>query len=134
MRIWRGYGTEHSMDLKLIGHFSNADEAREARDAIAILTEAAELERDEGRLEYGAPPEVFSNRLLDAMSGTGVHSLGHADVEQLLYDAHVETQDSDVVVRTEEIDVLAYVKVLIAKGARVEIYSMHDHNSGAIDE
>ncbi|MEL4319878.1 DUF6375 family protein [Leifsonia sp. YIM 134122] len=120
------------MDLKLIGHFASTDDARVARDAIAILTEAAELERDEGRLEYGEPPQMFSDRLLEAMSDTGVHSLGHADVEQFLYDAHVEAQDADVVVRTEEIDVLAYVKVLIAKGARVEIYSMHDHDSAVL--
>lgn len=134
MKVWRGYGTEHSMDLKLIGHFASDSEAREARDAIDILTKAAEQERDDGRLEYGEPPEIFSNRLLEAMSGTGVHSLGHADVEQFLYDAHVEAEGTEVVVRTEEIDVLAYVKVLIAKGARVEIYSMHDYNSSVRDE
>ncbi len=32
--------------------------------------------------------------------------------------------------KTDEIDVIAYVKVLIAKGAKVQMYSMHDHDSG----
>ncbi|WP_060915774.1 DUF6375 family protein [Microbacterium oleivorans] len=134
MKIWHGYGTEHSMNLELIGHFLTASDALKAREAIAVLTGAAELDHADGRLEYGAPPELFSDRLLEAMSGTGVHSLGHADIEQLLYDAQVEARDSDVVVRTDEIEVLAYIKVLIAKGARVEIYSMHDQTDGASDE
>jgi hypothetical protein len=41
MKVWRGYGTEHSMNLKLIGHFASADEANAAVEAIEVLTAAA---------------------------------------------------------------------------------------------
>jgi hypothetical protein len=119
------------MDLKLIRHFASTSDARAARHAIAVLTEAAELERDEGRLEYGEPPQMFSSRLLETMSDVSVHSLGHGDLEQFLYEASVEVRDADVVIETEEIDVMAYLKVLIVKGARIEMYSGHDHDSGA---
>ena len=37
---------------------------------------------------------------------------------------------SDVVVQTDEIDVIAFIKVLLARGAKVEMYSMHDHSTG----
>lgn len=130
MKVWIGYGTEHSMNLKLIGHFGDADEARAAVGAIAILTAAAEVERAAGRLEYGEPAGLFSDDLLAALSEVSVHSLGHADVEQFLYDAEVQVDGSDVVVQTDEIDVIAYIKVLIAKGAKVEMYSGHDHDTG----
>jgi hypothetical protein len=130
MKVWHGYGTEHSMNLKLIGHFADTDEARAAWDAIAVLTAAAEVEHAAGRLEYGEPPRLFSNELLAALSKVSIHSFGYADVEQFLYDAEVEVDGSDVVVQTDEIDVIAYVKVLIAKGAKVEMYSRHDHDTG----
>lgn len=130
MKVWHGYGTEHSMNLKLIGHFADTDEARAAGDAIAILTAAAEVERAAGRLEYGEPPRLFSDELLAALSEVSIHSFGYADVEQFLYDAEVEVDGSDVVVQTDEIDIIAYVKVLIAKGAKVEMYSRHDHDTG----
>lgn len=130
MKVWHGYGTEHSMNLRLIGHFADANTARAAGDAIAILTAAAEVERGAGRLEYGEPPRLFSDELLAALSEVSVHSLGYADVEQFLYAAEVEVEGSDIVVHTDEIDVIAYIKVLIARGAKVEMYSRHNYDTG----
>ncbi|NOJ58429.1 DUF6375 family protein [Arthrobacter sp. 260] len=130
MKVWHGYGTEHSMNLKLIGHFADADEARAAVKAIATLTAAAEFERAAGRLEYGEPLRLFSDELLAALSEVSIHSLGYADVEQFLYDTDVQVDGCNVVVQTDEIDVIAYIKVLIARGAKVEMYSNHDHGTG----
>jgi hypothetical protein len=130
MKVWQGYGTEHSMNLKLIGHFANTSEARAAEDAIKNITAAAEIELAAGRLEYGEPLHLFSDQLLAVLKEAGIHSFGYADVEQFLYDAQVDVDDAAVVVQTDEIEVMAYVKVLIAKGAKVEMYSRHDHETG----
>ncbi|GAA1435936.1 hypothetical protein GCM10009641_33350 [Mycobacterium cookii] len=130
MKIWHGYGTEHSMNLKLIGHFADADEANAAIEVIKVLTAAAELEHEAGRLEYGEPLRMFGDELLAVLSEVKIHSLGYADVEQFLYDADVKADGSDVVVQTDEIDVIAFVKVLLARGAIVEMFSMHDHSTG----
>lgn len=116
------------MNLKLIGHFTEAPDARAAAKAIEVLTQAAAQARDTGELIVGEPLERFGEHLLRAMSEVNVNSFGHADVEQLLYDADVQVHDADVVVLTDEIDVLAYVKVLIAKGAKIEMYSLHDYD------
>ncbi|SJN37480.1 hypothetical protein FM114_10530 [Luteococcus japonicus LSP_Lj1] len=64
------------------------------------------------------------------MSEVSIHSLGYADVEQFLYDTEIDVKGSRVVVQTDEIDVIAYIKVLLAKGAKVEMYSGHDHDTG----
>lgn len=130
MKVWRGYGTEHSMNLKVIGHFSRADEANAAVDAIKVLTAAAEEELASGRLEYGEPLRMFSEELLAALSDVKIHSLGYADFEQFLYDADLKVDGSDVIVQTDEIDVIAFVKVLLVRGAKVEMFSMHDHSTG----
>jgi hypothetical protein len=39
----------------------------------------------------------------------------------------VETKGNDIVLTTEEIEVSAFLKVLIDHGARVEVYSAHDY-------
>lgn len=130
MKVWHEYGTEHSMNLKLIGHFADSQGARTALEAIEIFTAAAEVERAAGGLEYGEPPRLFSEAILAAMSEVEIHSLGYADLEQFLYGAEVEVDGTDVVVKTDELDVIAFVKVLILKGAKVEMYSMHDHDTG----
>lgn len=129
MKIWRGYGTEHSMNLRVIGHFSSADEASGVEKAIRVLTAAAEAKVAAGRLEHGEPLRMFSEELLTALSEVKVHSLGYADVEQFLYGAEVEVDGSDVIVQTDEIDVIAFVKVLLARGAKIEMFSMHDQST-----
>ncbi|WP_206473965.1 DUF6375 family protein [Dietzia sp. KRD202] len=133
MKIWHGYGTEHSMNLRLIGHFANREEAKSTVDAITALTAAALTEHEAGRLEHGEPPQMFSDELLAVLSEVEIHSLGTTDVEQFLYDVDVETDGSQVVVQTDEIDVIAFVKVLLARGAKVEMYSMHNHSTGLGD-
>lgn len=132
MKVWQEYGTEHSMNLKLIGHFADSQGARAALDAIKIFIAAAEAERAAGGLEYGDPPRSFSEPILAAMSEVEIHSLGYADLEQFLYGAELEVDGADVVVRTDEIDVIAFVKVLLLKGGKVEMYSMHDHSTGLL--
>lgn len=134
MKVWHGYGTEHSMNLQLIGHFADRGEAHAAEQAIRILTKAAESEQAAGRLEYGEPPRLFSGELLAAMTEVSIHSLGYGDVEQFLYDVEVKVVGSDVVLKTDEIDIIAYVKVLLLKGAKVEMYSRHDHTIGLVGQ
>lgn len=130
MKIWNGYGTEHSMNLALIGHFAGADEANAALEAIKAVTAAVEAEQKAGRLDYGEPPQLFSDELWAVLRELSIYNLGYPDVEQFLYDTDVKADGSRVVVETDEVDVIAFIKVLLAKGAKVEMYSMHDHSTG----
>ena len=57
-------------------------------------------------------------------SKLNVH-LRPAELEQFAYDVTVEVEDSQIVVTTDEIDVSAFLTVLIEKGARVEVYSAY---------
>ncbi|WP_114559557.1 DUF6375 family protein [Desertihabitans aurantiacus] len=130
MKIWHGYGSEHSMNLKLVGHFAGADEAKSTVEAIKVLTGAAQAEQEAGRLEYGEPLRMFSDEVLAVLSKVQIHSFGYADVEQFLYDVDIKVDGSDVIIQTDEIDVIAFIKVLLARGAKVEMYSMHEHSTG----
>jgi len=126
MKFWSGYGSEHSMDLVLIGHFDDDAEAETALELITELTQAAQAESDAGRLVLGEPPDRFSDEILEKLMEVNIGSIGPAEIEQLLYDVNVTRDAEKVVITTDELDVLAFIKILLLKGARIEMLSGHD--------
>ena len=124
MKVWYGYGTEHSMNLVMIGRFKDAERAHVL---IKELTTALQAEEEAGRLTVGEPNDRYSDEVLKLLSDLNIHSLGPRELEQFLYDLTVRRDGDSIVVTTDETDVQALLKVFIDKGARVEVYSAHDH-------
>jgi hypothetical protein len=61
MRIWNGYGSEHSMYLVLIGRFqtvTGAKAAEERMEALPALAEAAWSDDDWRSSDERMPPEL----------------------------------------------------------------------------
>jgi hypothetical protein len=46
---------------------------------------------------------------------------------QFRYDINSERKNDQIVITTDELEVSAFLKLLIDKGARVEMYSAHDY-------
>jgi hypothetical protein len=65
--------------------------------------------------------------MLELMKEAKLYILNPAELEQLLYDVRIDVEDNKIVMTTDEVDVLAFLKVLLDKGARVEVYSAHDY-------
>lgn len=127
MKIWTGYGSEHSSNLKMIGHF---------RDEEAAKAAALVFERLQGRVNADIVAETYDPAeddpdLTDAMSDllreVRIHSLGPADVENFAYEYGVERKGSDLILTTEENNIGGFVKILVDTDARIEIFSMHTH-------
>lgn len=131
MKIWNGYGSEHSMNLVMIGHFNDAITAETALDTIKAATDAVQEELDAGRLVIGEPGDRFTDEMLKAVGDLRMHSIGARELEQLLYDVKVERRGDQVVLETDEVEVQVFVKLLLSQGARIEMYSAHDHPDGA---
>jgi rRNA maturation endonuclease Nob1 len=127
MKVWYGYGTEHSMNLVMIGRFEDATTAERAHVLIKELTTALQAEEEAGRLTVGEPNDRYSDEVLKLLSDLNIHSIGPREIEQFLYDLDVRRDGDSIVVTTDETDVQALLKVLIDKGARIELYSAHDH-------
>ncbi|MGO9297643.1 MAG: DUF6375 family protein [Streptosporangiaceae bacterium] len=131
MKIWIGYGSEHSMNLVMIGHFKDVTAAETALDTIKAATEAVQEELDAGRLVMGEPGDRFTDEMLKAVGDLRLHSIGARELEQLLYDVKVERRGDQIVLKTDEVEVQVFVKLLLSQGARIEMYSAHDHPDGA---
>lgn len=127
MKIWYGFGTEHSMNLVMIGRFQDAGKAETVHGVIETLTSAIQSEQDAGRLTAGEPADRYSEEMLQLLTDLDIHSIGPADLEQFLYEVSVKRDGESIVVTTDEIDVSALMKVLLSKGARIEVYSAHQY-------
>ena len=126
MKIWNAFGTEHSMNLVMIGRFK---EVRSAEDAKRLIDRLTELVIDEGDAapETGSAQGRFSQTMREFLREEKVYDIAPAEFEQFRYDVSVDQREGEVFVRTDEVDISAFLKVLIDKGARVEIYSAHDY-------
>jgi len=126
MKIWKGYGSEHSTNLVMIGHFREARDAEEVKELFNQLVNQASEDADNSQGNT-APQDRFTDRMLALLRAANLYSLAPAELEQLLYDVRVDVDGDKVVITTDEIDVSAFLKVLIEKGARIEAYSAHDY-------
>lgn len=117
------------MNLVMIGTFKEAATAEEAKNFIDELTAqvVSEPALETERIEVDRHRRRFSDAVLNLMQARSVNTLSPLDLEELRYDAHVEQKDRDVVVTTDESEVAVFLKILVEKGARVEVYSAHDY-------
>lgn len=126
MKIWHSYGSEHSMDLVLIGTFetiSGVEAAIERMDALKVLAEA-EWSDDHWRHQDELMPSTLTDRLRELE----LYEMGRSDVDIYAYEHSIERDGSTIRIGTEESEVQGFLKVLIHLGARVEVFSRHNWN------
>jgi hypothetical protein len=126
VKLWISHGSEHSMNLVMVGRFS---EVQDATDAARFIDELTNQVSDEGR--GGQAPDRFSDQVLDLLRASNIYTIAPMELEQLGYEFRVEARGTDVVITTDEVEVSALLKILLDKGARIEVYSAHQHpNTG----
>lgn len=130
MRIWNGYGSEHSMDLVLIGRFqtvTGAKAAEERMEALQALAEAAWSDDD-----WRSPDERMPRELGESLREMKLYDMGRHDVDNFALDHNVTRTAETVRIWTDESDVQGFLKVLLHYGAKVEIFSRHEWDEDAI--
>jgi hypothetical protein len=127
MKLWYGYGSEHSMNLVMIGRFENAEDAAKAMQVIERLTEKVNAENAAGLIDFGGTGQRFSEGMRDFLYKLKVYSIGPAELEQFAYDVSVKVDANKVILKTDESDVSAFLKLLLDNGAKVEVYSAHHY-------
>ena len=102
------------MNLVMIGSFKQVADAEEAK---MLIEELAEQVRRESMRSYDDDPNEarFSEEMLEFFSNAKVHSIGPTELEQFNYDVHVEQKANTLVLTTDEIEVSAFLKLLIEK-------------------
>ena len=126
MKIWNSYGSEHSYNLKMIGTFKTVEKAKDAKNVIEQLE--GFVERTGGFDTYERT-ERFTDEQMELYRNetNGVQSLSPREFSQFALDVSAKQAGNTILITSNEIDVSAYLKVLIDCGAKVEVYSAHDY-------
>lgn len=133
MKIWNGYGSEHSMNLVLIGRFKRAQDAEKVAKDIDRLSAQASKD-DSHSISFGGPEDQrFSDDMLSLLRSLNLNTLGPADLGQLVSEHHLRREGDRITVTTDEAEVSAFVKLFIEAGAKVEVFSAHDYPSDSAD-
>jgi septation ring formation regulator EzrA len=122
MKLWYGYGSEHSNNLVMIGHFESVEDAEETLEQINHLIEILP-----NMVDIDNIPNRFEEEIYDLLRKEKIYNLGPTDLEQFLYETHTKIADNKIILTTEELEVSAFMKLMINKGAKVEIFSAHDY-------
>jgi len=126
MKVWNGYGSEHSMNLVMIGHFKSLEDAQKTQELIEQLTDKLHDKVDVGKSSDRYPDEV-SNILREA----NCYVLSPFELEHFLYDVSTHVEGDKIILKTDESEISAFFKLMIHNGAKVEIYSAHDYPNAA---
>lgn len=130
MKIWNEYGTEHSANLVMIGKFQTKSDAVDVLNVIERVKERALEDERAGRLRFGDPTYVYDESLIDFLYSLEVFRIAPNELEQFISDVNIEQRDDSVLIRTNEFEVSAFMKLMFERGARIEVYSAH-HYDGA---
>jgi hypothetical protein len=122
MKIWNNYGSEHSANLVMIGRFKDVAGAKKTMEAIDAIRDYLDTTREEYE---GA--DRYSDGLLELLQKIRCHSVSPSEFEQFRMDIQPHQKGAKVVINTDEIEVSAFLKLLIDNGAKVEVYSAHDY-------
>jgi len=123
MKIWKGYGSEHSMNLVMIGRFKENKDAEEAKELIEELAKIVNLDEEDQSISSNR----YSERMMEFFKSANLYTIGPEELEQFIYDVRTEVNNNEVIITTDESEISAFMKVLLEKGARIEMYSAHNY-------
>lgn len=122
MKVWRGYGSEHSMNLVMIGKFKDVDDAKKTKKIIDQLTEKLT-----DKIEVGSTRDRYSDDTLALLKEVNIYTLRPLELEQFLYETRIKVEGDKLILTTDESEVSAFIKLMIDRGAKIEIFSAHDY-------
>ena len=126
MKIWTGYGSEHSANLVLVGTFKDATAAASVKERFDQLADIAMNQLPER--DWEDPDPLFSKEVRDLLKSMSLWDVGRTDLEAFAYDHGVRLRGERIELTTEETDIQGFIKVLLSAGARIEVYSAHTWN------
>jgi hypothetical protein len=134
MKIWQGYGSEHSANLVMIGHFKDVTSATKAKEIIDRISEQASEDYGAGDIETDGSTMRYTKAMMEVLETVKVYNVGPPELEQFVYNVYVDLKGDQIRITTDESDVTAFIKVLLNNGARVEVFSAYDYPEAANGE
>ena len=74
----------------------------------------------------------FAPDIMKFLQGKNILNLTPDELAELTFQPAIELRGKNITIRTEEIDVLSFVKILIEEGAFVQIFSTHNFSESEV--
>ena len=129
MKIWKSYGSEHSMNLVMIGSFKEEDDAEKVEEILRPLFEKLQSLPDSDVYE-----DRFSDDVKELLLSKNINYLSPQELTQFRYDGRFERKGKKILYTTDEVDVSATLKVMLMEGAKVKVFSRDDHQESDVKE
>lgn len=120
MKIWHEHAADHSSNLRIVGRFKDAADAKKAAD---LLNEVLDIASKGHRIE---PGRYYSAEMLEFINRTSF-SVSPEAVESAQYHFPVAPQGAQIEVRTDDMLIQVIIEAFIHAGGKVEVYSLHDY-------
>ncbi len=127
MKIWRAYGSEHSMKLVMIGHFKSVKDAKKTQNLIEGLTEKL---RDKIDIDMETPSGRSSDAFLKLLRETNCYTLSSSELEHFRSPKTMRRKDDKITLKIDAMDASAFFKLMINKNAKVEIFPADHEKDG----
>lgn len=121
MKIWFNYGSEHSMNLVLIGHFKTVLDAKTFEQDVESLKKFLQENPN-----YEFNPLCFDASIQEYLAKEGIAFMSPEQLDQILSYEKFEIEGEKIKVTSDEfLDGL--IAWMLIKEAKVEIFSLHDY-------
>ncbi len=109
MKIWKGFGSEHSSNLVMIGHFKTVAGASEAKRIIERLRDQVYADVKAGLMSESDPPQRFTEHIMELFKEVETYIVAPAELSQFNYEFSVQQHGDSIVLTTEEYEVSAFL-------------------------
>ena len=130
MKIWYGFGSEHSARLVMIGHFQTPEDAEQVLRDFEELRSVIVQDTDHDRMDDNPWAWYRNSHLTEHLRQIDLFYLSPEDIEHFTRDCSTNRNGSEIEIQTDEDDINGLLKFLLHKGAHVQVYSAHSFPSG----
>ncbi|MSR58146.1 MAG: hypothetical protein EXS05_10770 [Planctomycetaceae bacterium] len=128
MKIWRGYGSDHSSNLVMIGEFKTEEDAERVYELINMISENANSDFAKGIFEQWSKNDQLSEETENRLRELKLFSLSPPDVSDFaLWNPSMERSGKTLRFRSDDVEIGGFVKLMVAEGAKVQVYSAHSY-------
>ncbi|MBL8874078.1 MAG: hypothetical protein JNK90_30165 [Planctomycetaceae bacterium] len=128
MKVWYGFGSDHSANLVMIGEFKTEQDAERVYELISTISDSASSDSASGVFDWGAQNEQFSEETEKRLRELKIYYMSPSDIADFAFlNTSIEKAGKQLQFRTDDVEIVGFVKLMVKNGAKVQVFSAYDY-------
>ena len=123
MKIWRAYGSEHSMSLVMIGHFTSVSDANKTQRLIERFSK-----RLSDVIDVEHAPDRYGDDILEVVREVGCYILSPTELEHFRAPKTMKLNGSQITLEITAMAASGFAKIMVEKGAKVDVFLVNNES------